>query len=79
MVADEAPRLFALVQEYGDGVDGQIAAWGLAFENHAELIGADGGPEVHVSSVESAVWMFSRAAHMTARVVWVDNRPVETV
>ena len=28
LVADEAPRLFAVMQVYGEQVDGRIAAWG---------------------------------------------------
>lgn len=39
LVAAEAPRLFAVVQEYGERVDGRIAAWGLAFEDHARSSG----------------------------------------
>ncbi|MCA1671371.1 MAG: hypothetical protein LC799_03935 [Actinobacteria bacterium] len=27
LVADEAPRLFAVVQEYGTRVDGRIVVW----------------------------------------------------
>ena len=27
LVADEAPRLFAVVQEYGERADGRVAAW----------------------------------------------------
>lgn len=43
MVAAEAPRLFALVQEYGDRVDGRIAAWGMAFDDGAEVVGTRRG------------------------------------
>jgi hypothetical protein len=42
MVSDEAPRLFAVVQELGTREDGWIAAWGLAFENRAQLVHSDG-------------------------------------
>lgn len=40
-MADEVPRLFAVVQEYGKRVDGRIAAWGLAFEDCAEVVRLD--------------------------------------
>ena len=42
LVADFAPRVFAVVQEYGDRVDGRIAAWGVAFTDHTEVIGVVG-------------------------------------
>lgn len=42
MVAENAPRVFAVVQELGDRVDGWIAAWGMAFEDRVEVIGSDG-------------------------------------
>jgi hypothetical protein len=40
LVADFAPRLFALVEETGERVDGRIVAWGMAFDDRAEVIGA---------------------------------------
>jgi len=42
MVASNAPRLFAIVQERGERVDGRIAAWGMAFYDDVEIVGADG-------------------------------------
>ena len=71
LVAEEAPRLFAVVQEYGKRVDGRIAAWGMAFEDYTEIIGV--GRRVHVSSCspERATRVFSRRPHITARLVWV--------
>ncbi|MFN2495064.1 MAG: hypothetical protein ABR608_04015 [Pseudonocardiaceae bacterium] len=71
LVADEAPRLFAVVQEYRTRVDGRIAAWGMAFEDHAEVIGVDGGPIISLSSPEHATHLFSRRPAVTANVVWV--------
>jgi hypothetical protein len=54
MVADGAPRLFAVVQEYGDRVDGRIAAWGMAFEDRAEVVGVDGFRPARVTSPDRA-------------------------
>ncbi len=71
LVADEAPRLFAVVHEYGERVDGCVAAWGLAFEDHVEVIGV-GGRRRHVitRSPERAARAFRRP-HITTRLVWV--------
>jgi hypothetical protein len=72
MVADEAPRLFAVVQEYGERVDGRIAAWGMAFEDHTEVVSVDNGTSITLRSPERAARGFSRRPNITARVVWVN-------
>lgn len=72
LVAEEAPRLFAVVQEYGERVDGRIAAWGLAFEDYADVIGLNHNIYVGLRSPERAVRIFSHHPHITAHVVWVD-------
>ena len=71
MVAEEAPRLFAVVQEYGERVDGWVAAWGMAFEDYAKIVGLDSHVHVSLGSPERATRMFSRRPHITARLVWV--------
>jgi hypothetical protein len=72
MVADEAPRLFAVVQEYGEHVDGRIAAWGMAFEEHAEVVSVDNGTSITLRSSERAARGFNHRPNITARVVWVN-------
>jgi hypothetical protein len=59
MVADEAPRLFAVVQEYGERVDGQIAAWGMAFADHAEVVSVKRGMRMSLQAPEKALRMFT--------------------
>lgn len=70
MVDEEAPRLFAVVQERGERVDGRIAAWGMAFEDHAEVV-ADGGSLFSIRTPERACRLLSRDPDITARLVWV--------
>jgi hypothetical protein len=72
LVADEAPRMFAVVQEYGERVDGQIVAWGMALEDRAEVVRIDGHRRLSLRSPEGAVRAFSLRPHITARVVWVN-------
>jgi hypothetical protein len=43
MVAAQAPRVFAVVEEYGDRVGAQIAAWGMSFQNRTHVIDVAGG------------------------------------
>ncbi|MFE3827119.1 hypothetical protein [Streptomyces sp. NPDC059092] len=77
MVADTAPRLFAVVQSYepaGHGpeeADARVAAWGMAFDGHAEIVSVCGGTRMSVASLDRAVGRFGRGDDTTARVVWV--------
>jgi hypothetical protein len=68
LVAEEAPRVFALVEEHGERDNARIYAWGIAFDNHVEVISASGGLRVTFSSVERAQWRFSRRRKI--RLVW---------
>ncbi|QWF80613.1 hypothetical protein [Amycolatopsis sp. CA-230715] len=77
MVGTFAPRLFAVVEEYGERVDARVAAWGMAFdeEDGAEVICVDGGLRMSVRSPDRALAGFARRPEVSARVVWVD--PIE--
>lgn len=77
MVDTFAPRLFAVVQEYGERVDARIAAWGMAFdeEDGVEVISVDDGLRMSVRSPDRALVGFARQPEVSARVVWVD--PIE--
>lgn len=68
LVADFAPRLFALVEEEDERVDGRIVAWGMAFEDHAEVVWVDGEARGGFSSAEAARLTFSLGAKV--RLVW---------
>ncbi|MGH3769397.1 MAG: hypothetical protein ACRDS0_02925 [Pseudonocardiaceae bacterium] len=68
LVADFAPRLFALLEEEGERVDGRIFAWGMAFEDHAEVIGACRTFRGSFESADSARQLFSH--HGKMRLVW---------
>ncbi len=70
MVADEAPRLFAVVQEYGDRVDGRIAAWGMAFADHAEVVSVTRKRRMSLPAPEHALRLFTFGSHIQARLVW---------
>ncbi len=72
MVADEAPRVFAVVQEYGDRVDGRIAAWGIAFPDHAEVVGVDGTLRIGLQAPHDSLRCFAWGSHITPRLVWVN-------
>ncbi len=67
LVAEEAPQMFALVEEYGERVDGRIIGWGVAFDDHVEVLGADGGLRASFDSTEQVRCSFSR--HRKIRLV----------
>lgn len=71
MVADEAPRLFAVVQEYGERVDGRIAAWGMAFTDHAEVVSVEHAQRMSLRTPRNALRLFSDGSHLRARLVWL--------
>jgi hypothetical protein len=72
MVADYAPRMFAVVQEYGDRVDARIAAWGMAFEDHAFAVSEDSSTRHEADSPEDILFVFGLGAHVQPHIVWVD-------
>lgn len=74
LAADQAPRLFAVVQEYvldtGEP-EGVVAAWGMAYEDgRAHVISVGGGRRLGLNSAERAAWWFGREDGVTARLVW---------
>ncbi|MEW1724471.1 hypothetical protein [Streptomyces sp. NPDC093109] len=73
VVADSAPRLFAVVQEVGDREDGWVAAWGLAFEDRAEVVAGGGGGRMCLPSAEGALRYFGRGGEVRASLYWVGS------
>lgn len=70
MVADEAPRVFALVQEYGERVDCRVAGWGMDFGDHAEVVATDRSLRMSLGTPEDAPRLFNFGSHIRARLVW---------
>jgi hypothetical protein len=70
LVADEAPRVFALVEERGERADGWIVAWGMVFEDRVEVIGAKGGLRMTARSVDRVQRVLFRRRKI--RLVWTD-------
>jgi hypothetical protein len=71
----EAPRLFAIVEEYGEAEDARVAGYGLAYPDRAEVGSVEGGFRLSSESAESARMVFeisSRSAGTRrAHVVWL--------
>ncbi|MFD8590076.1 hypothetical protein ACFV1B_11115 [Streptomyces sp. NPDC059637] len=73
LVEDTAPRLFALVEEEGDRADGWVLGWGMAFEDRATVLRADGRAVHHHRSAESAHRFFSRFGKV--HLMWCPPAP----
>lgn len=77
LAAGEAPRLFALVEEYGEAEDARVAGYGLAYADRADVNSVEGGFQLHSRSAESARTLFeisSRSAGVRhVHVVWLDR------
>ncbi|RKT56489.1 hypothetical protein [Saccharothrix australiensis] len=70
---DDAPRLFAVAVEYGHRHDGHIAAYGMAFHDHAEIISTDGDFRARLHTPESALTYFRDDNDTTPRLVWLSG------
>ncbi|MEV4732322.1 hypothetical protein [Saccharopolyspora sp. NPDC049426] len=75
LVADFTPQMFAVVQEYGDCLDADIVAWGIAFENRVEVIDVSGGLRMSLQSPERALQAFQTDGDFTTHLVWASPEP----
>lgn len=55
---EEAPRLFALVEEHGEAEDARVAGFGLAYEDRAEVTSVEGDCRLRSRSAENARALF---------------------
>lgn len=76
MVADEAPKLFAVVQEYGERVDAHVAGWGMWFGDHVVACNIDGRTMI-MRSVESTMRLFRGGPYDTPRLCWAGQEPAQ--
>lgn len=72
LVRVNLPRVFAVVQVYGERVDRCIAGWGLDFGDHAEVISTDRTVRMGLNSPEEAMPGFRYGTHIRPRIVWAD-------
>ncbi|RKT52472.1 hypothetical protein [Saccharothrix australiensis] len=76
LATDDAPRLFAVAVEYGHRHDGHIAAYGMAFHDHAEVISTTGDFRASLQTPEIALTYFEDDG-TTPRLVWLPDAPVQ--
>ena len=77
LAADETPRLFALVEEYGHREGARVAGYGLAYADRADVNSVEGDFPLNSQSAESTRTLFeisSRSAGARqVHVVWLDQ------
>lgn len=77
LAVHEAPRLFAVVEEYGEAEEARVAGYGLAYANRAEVDSVEGGFRLSSESAERARTLFeitSRSSGMRrVHLVWLDG------
>ncbi len=71
LATDDAPRLFAVAVEYGERHDAHIAAYGMAFYDHAEVISTEGDFHARIQKPENALLYFTETGDTTPRLVWL--------
>lgn len=73
----EAPKLFALVEEFGEGQDARVAGYGLAYQDRADVNSVEGDFHLSSQSAERARTLFeisSRSAGVRrVHVVWLEE------
>ncbi|MBW4719605.1 hypothetical protein [Saccharothrix obliqua] len=73
LATDDAPRLFAVAVEHGHRHDGHIAAYGMAFHDHAEIVSTAGDFRAHLQTPENALAYFQDDEDDTPRLVWLSS------
>ncbi|MBB5806980.1 hypothetical protein F4560_006748 [Saccharothrix ecbatanensis] len=78
---EQAPRLFAIVEEYGEQEDGRVAAYGLAYPDHADVNSVEGDFHLVSQSPERARQLFEISAGsrgVRTHLVWLTSAPKDT-
>lgn len=70
MVTDQAPRVFAIVLEYGEQIDAQVIGWGMALDESAYVTTVDGRTQYVVAVPENALKYVISPTNTTPRLVW---------
>ncbi|WP_146173736.1 hypothetical protein [Saccharothrix carnea] len=74
-VDDQAPRVFAVVQEtFGPPEDLQIVAWGMTTKKGVEVISVHGGMRMGLQSAENTLIFYRAGGSANPRIFWVGGK-----
>ena len=73
---EEAPRLFAVVEEYGEREDCRVAGFGLAYADHADVNSVEG--DFHLVSenperVRQLIELSASSRGVRTHLVWLSD------
>lgn len=74
LVADQAPRTFALVAERGERVDAKVVGWGMEFDDEVEVISAVGDYRLRFQSLDGVLRLLAKRGKI--RVVYFPETAV---
>nr|CEL14300.1 hypothetical protein [Kibdelosporangium sp. MJ126-NF4]CTQ88667.1 hypothetical protein [Kibdelosporangium sp. MJ126-NF4] len=74
MVADQAPKVFAVVLEFGEQTDAQVVAWGMTLDDGAYMTTVDGRNQFMLAEPENALKYVPSRSNITPHLVWANPR-----
>ncbi|GAA3869431.1 hypothetical protein [Streptomyces sedi] len=76
LALSQRPRLFAVVQVFGEDEDAVVAAWGMRQEDgRFDVVSDDGRRVMRLRTLDRVLLPFQRVPEVSARVVWADPEP----
>ncbi|MEU4761779.1 hypothetical protein AB0H12_00905 [Actinosynnema sp. NPDC023794] len=78
---EQAPRLFAIVEEYGEWEDSRVAGYGLAYSDRVDVNSVEGDFHLNSQSPERARQVFelsARSRGVRTHLVWLAGAPEGT-
>nr|WP_042198566.1 hypothetical protein [Kibdelosporangium sp. MJ126-NF4]CEL23415.1 hypothetical protein [Kibdelosporangium sp. MJ126-NF4]CTQ96795.1 hypothetical protein [Kibdelosporangium sp. MJ126-NF4] len=74
-VADQAPRVFAVVVEYGEQTDAEIIAWGMELPHGSYMVTTDGRNQYALTEPDNALRYVPSQTNITPHLVWATPTP----
>ncbi|ONI79489.1 hypothetical protein ALI144C_27220 [Actinosynnema sp. ALI-1.44] len=74
-VTDQAPRVFAVVVEYGEQTDAEIIGWGMELPCGAYMVTTDGRNQYVLTEPEHALRYVHSRTNTTPHLVWATPNP----
>jgi hypothetical protein len=77
LVREDAPRRFAIVQDWGRNYDGRIATWGIAMDGDLYVFDPDYDLFLKIRDLDAVLARYTVDPHLKARIDWVDPEPTK--
>nr|CEL13518.1 hypothetical protein [Kibdelosporangium sp. MJ126-NF4]CTQ99203.1 hypothetical protein [Kibdelosporangium sp. MJ126-NF4] len=75
LVADQAPRLFAVAFEFDGPEEPVIAAWGMDFDDSAYMVTANGNTHFSLATADNALNYVRTGPSATSHLIWTTAKP----